>query len=276
LGAADHDPDAPPAPPDGHVVGPPDFVGVGAQKSGTTWWYDLVAAHPGVHHAPGRPKELHAFDRHWAEPLDERGIGRYHDWFARPPGMLAGEWTPRYLHDWWVPPLLARAAPSARVLVLLRDPVERYRSGVAHELRSRGRRDPAIAGDALRRSCYAAQLERLWRSFPREQVLVLQFERCVADPIRELRRTYAFLGLDADVVPPDPERPRHVTHDDRPELPSEVHAALLRELADDLRRLRELVPDLDPERWPSSLGADRAAALPFADTPSGDAPTTST
>jgi hypothetical protein len=129
---------------------------------------------------------------------------------------------------------------------------------------------------ALPRTTRPGELERLWRSFPREQVLVLQFERCVADPIRELRRTYAFLGLDADVVPPDPERPRHVTHDDRPELPSEVHAALLRELADDLRRLRELVPDLDPERWPSSLGADRAAALPFADTPSGDAPTTST
>ena len=49
------------------------------------------------------------------------------------------------------------------------------------------------------RGIYADQLQRLWNAFPREQVLVLQYERCVADPASELRRTYAFIGLEPEV-----------------------------------------------------------------------------
>jgi hypothetical protein len=52
-----------PVAPSGWTVAPPDFVGVGAQKAGTTWWYTLLSSHPGVHAPPGRRKELHYFDR---------------------------------------------------------------------------------------------------------------------------------------------------------------------------------------------------------------------
>ena len=52
------------------------------------------------------------------------------------------------------------------------------------------------AGDALTRSLYAPQLERIFEHYPREQVLVLQYERCVADTAAQLRRTYAFIGAD--------------------------------------------------------------------------------
>jgi len=52
----------PPPPPPGFVTGPPDFVGVGAQKAGTTWWFRLIEAHPGVYHDPDQRPELHFFD----------------------------------------------------------------------------------------------------------------------------------------------------------------------------------------------------------------------
>jgi len=251
MAAGDLDPATPPAPAPGDVVAAPDFVGVGVQKAGTTWWYDTIAAHRSVHGPARRPKELHFFDRFWGEPFGADDIVAYRRWFARPAGQLAGEWTPRYLHDWWVPPMLAAAAPATRVLVLLRDPVERYLSGVAHELSSRGRSDPAIPGDALRRSCYAAQLERLLAAFPADQVLVQQFERCVDQPRLERSRAWDFLGLEPDLAAPVPAA-TNVTSGLRPEMSGAVLEALERELSADLHRLVRMQFDIDPARWPSA------------------------
>ena len=96
---------------------PPDFVGIGAQRSGTSWWHGLIETHPHVH-ALGWPfKELHFFDER--RDADARA---YHELFRRPRGRLAGEWTPRYMYDAHTPALLRRAAPDARLLVMLRDP----------------------------------------------------------------------------------------------------------------------------------------------------------
>ena len=83
-------------------------------------------------------KEIHFFDRFW----DGREVpadlpGAYARQFPRPEGELTGEWTPRYMHDFWALPLLKAAAPEARILVMLRDPVDRYRSGIAREQRAR-------------------------------------------------------------------------------------------------------------------------------------------
>ena len=106
-------------------------MGIGAQKAGTTWWFGLVASHPGVAHRDDIHKERHFFNRFAARSIGSEECARYHAWFPRPVGMVTGEWTPDYLHLSWVPPLLAEAAPQARLLVLLRDPVERFRSGLA-------------------------------------------------------------------------------------------------------------------------------------------------
>ena len=91
--------------------------------------------------------------------------------------------------DPWTPPLLRRAAPEARLLVLLRDPVERFRSGrtLAENRLTVGSTRARRGQRGFQRGVYADQLLRLWRAFPREQVLVLQFERCVADARAELR-----------------------------------------------------------------------------------------
>lgn len=123
---------APTCPP-GWRVGPPDFVGVGTQRSGTKWWYENVVGHPGVTRVSGPHKELHFFDGLSDVDLSPEWVERYHRFFPRPGGTIAGEWTPRYMANFWTPGLLHEAAPEARLLVLLRDPVERYLSGVALE-----------------------------------------------------------------------------------------------------------------------------------------------
>ena len=134
----DFDPTPPRAAGD-EVTGAPDFVGIGAQKAGTTWWYDVICAHPDVYSRRDIHKERHFFGRYAIRSFGAAECSLYHDWFPRPPGSLTGEWTPDYIHCPWVPALLAQAAPRTRLLAILRDPVERFRSGLAHQRRDRGR-----------------------------------------------------------------------------------------------------------------------------------------
>jgi hypothetical protein len=246
---------SPPECPEGWATGPPDFVGVGVQKCGTTWWHDLIVSHPGVFAPDDVSKELHFFDRFWVAPFDAAAVADYHRWFPRPPGALTGEWTPRYLHDVWSPPLLVRAAPEARLLVMVRDPLTRFRSGRGHEQRRR-RPDPMIGGDAFRRGCYGEQLEHLFRLVPQEQVLVLQYEACVERPAPELARTYRFLGLDDMVEGVDLSTVRNPSPD-LVEIDPVVEAELRERYLEDLVLLNRLVPSVELDRWPTWTGAVR-------------------
>ena len=134
----------PPPRPRDWAIGPPDFVGVGVQRAGTTWWYRLLCDHPSIQRARG--KEAHFFDGYFGREFSDSDVEAYHRLFPRPKGSLIGEWSPRYLHDFWTPALLRRAAPEAKILVLLRDPLQRYQSGLRHESRhSRSRRAAGAA-----------------------------------------------------------------------------------------------------------------------------------
>ena len=245
-------------------TGPPHFVGVGAQRAGTTWWFRTLVGHPQLRPARGRKKELHFFDRFGARELGPDDVAAYHRLFPRRPGEICGEWTPRYMHDFWTPGLLRRVAPAAKLLVMLRDPIERYRSGVPHRLsRTPERERETLAVDAIDRSRYAAQLERVYRHWPAEAVLVLQYERCRQDPAGEYRRTLRFLGADPDHEPRDVGRPRGTTAEAAKEpLWPDILACLHRELDADVERLRALAPGIDLSLWPNfaHLAAARAAA----------------
>jgi hypothetical protein len=236
----------------GEITGPPDFVGIGAQKAGTTWWYELIAAHPGVASRPDIHKERHFFTRYATAPFGPDDCSAYHRWFPRRPGQLAGEWTPDYLHLAWVPALLGRAAPDARLLVLLRDPVERFRSGLDHHRRGDGRLSAQVYADAVDRGFYDAALRRWSPEGGADRLLVLQHERCVADPAGQLARTYRFLGLDP-FVPPDIDR--RVSAARRPvQLDQDVRRRLTEVYAPDVLALASRFPELELDRWPNFSG----------------------
>lgn len=249
----------PPRCPPGWRTGPPDFVGVGAQRCGTTWWHRSVVGHPEIQ--PAAAKEFHYFDHYFDKEPTAADIEAYHELFPRPPSKLTGEWTPRYMHDFWTPALLQRSAPQARILVMVRDPLRRYQSGRSHDVdvllgavrrRRRNYVDALVADDALDRSLYSRQIERLLAHFDRAQVLVLQYERCAAHPAAELRRTFEFLGVDPEAHPAQPVTSRVGRGHPQLHPPAHISAAARTLIRADAERLQELVPDLDLDLWPSA------------------------
>jgi len=259
-GPAPMGPPEPPECPANQRIGPPDYVGIGAQKAGTSWWNALIEAHPDVHRHKDQPKELHYFDLLWDRPWSAADATRYARYFPRPSGSVTGEWTPGYMIDFWAPGLIARAAPDAKILVLLRDPIDRFRSGLTHTddatVSSLSHRD---AAGAFQRGLYAQQLRRVFDAFPREQVHILQYEICREDPARELARTFGFLGLRTVQLPPATfVREVNPTTGTKVDPSPGLRAALLEGYAVDMEQLRTLAPELDLARWPTARAAGLA------------------
>jgi hypothetical protein len=238
----------------GRTVRPPDFIGVGVQRAGSSWWHRLIEGHPDVDPLGLGAKELHFFDDFWRGDFQQSDERAYHQLFLRPEGMVAGEWTPRYLFDPWTPPLLRRAAPAAKLLVLLRDPIARFRSGVTHAATHGGRVTSDVVGTAIARGFYGEQLGRLFGHFPREQVLVLQFERCRADPASMLNRSLQFLGLDPARYPSSIRlsEPRNASVRQAEPVDARLLMALPDMYAADLENVLQLTGDaIDPDLWPT-------------------------
>ena len=182
--------------------GPPDYVGISAFGSGTRWWHDLLLAHPAIT-APRRGKELRFFADFCRREMRPEDVAAYHERFRRRDGVLSGEWTPHYMYEPWTPLLLHRAAPDARLIVLVSDPIDRYRLRLARlpkRLDRPGKERLAFVYTAGR-GRYATQLRNVREYFAPEQVLVLQAERCLLDPLGRYAETLRFLGVDDSVVP---------------------------------------------------------------------------
>jgi hypothetical protein len=239
-------PDCPP----GWSTGPPDFVGIGAQRAGTSRWYRLIRSHPNV--AEG-PKEHHFFDRFWGRTNHD--IDRYQLFFPRPPGSICGEWTPRYMADHWTPGLLAQAAPETKLLVSLRDPVDRYISGLG--LLAVQQRDwdvpitQTAPGDTVYRGAYRIHLQHVLKYFDRQQLLVLQFERCISDPDAELRRTFEFLGLDPELRAKDQYGMQTRSLQDQYPLPDRERSELVARYEPEVAALARDFPEIDLGLWPN-------------------------
>jgi hypothetical protein len=243
----------PPEPWEGEEAGPPDFVGIGAQNCGTRWWHDMLQLHPGVSHRAGLQDGLHFFDRFGDEPFSHSMIDGYHGWFPRRPGTLVGEWTQEYFHYPWVPQLLHEAAPHVRLLLLLRDPVERMRSTFEHHPRRRQRLPAKSLAFALDSGLYNQILEQWYEVFDVSQFLILQYEQCVVDVDRQLASTFAYLGL-TEYHSPETERPRNpalLAPKETGRLDDDVKKRLVELYSHDVIALARRLPDLDLSLWPN-------------------------
>ncbi|WP_062516222.1 sulfotransferase domain-containing protein [Demequina gelatinilytica] len=198
----------------------PDFLIIGAQKAGTTSLSEYLEQLDAVR--PAFRKEVHYFDHHHT-----RGEAWYRAHFPRAGesrDWLAGDASPFYLAHPKAPERAAALLPDARIVALLRDPVERAFSHFHHE-RALGHEDvetfreavdreeerTAAAWEALaagaqrrvvaercsyvRRGLYAPQLRRWLASYPREQVFVGLSSDMFADPAGFLTEVTGFLGL---------------------------------------------------------------------------------
>ncbi len=234
----------------GEVSGPPDFIGIGVQRAGTSRWYNLIMQHPAVTGRLSIHKERHFFNRFGIHTFGPQEIADYHAWFPRRAGTTTGEWTPAYFKCPWAPELAARAAPDAKLLVLLRDPIERFRSGLGYH---KGGSPPGAAQvSAFARSFYAPALLQWQTAFDPAQILVLQYEACSADPSKQLARTYEFLGLDPSFRPANLDAVVNRGQSKKPDLPEDARRRLLEEVRADIEAVAKLAPTLDLSLWPSA------------------------
>jgi len=233
-----------------------DFIVVGAQKAGTTALHDFLSEDPA--YAVSRTKEVHFFDDetvNWNAP----DYAPYHAQFDWNRDAIRGEATPIYLY--W-PRSLERIAvynPAIKLIVMLRDPVERawshWRMETARGVETRPfdwciREGRARLFDAepwgvhreysyVERGFYGEQMARLLDLFPREQVLVLKADELRRAPVAALARVGALLGNPA----PQAVEPRdvHVGKEVGAQLAAS-DVAFLREIyAEDMARLSDLI-----------------------------------
>ena len=107
----------------------PDFLGIGAQKAGTTYLYSLLSEHPQVFLSS--PKELHFFSLHY-----QKGLAWYQDQFKfAATDKCCGEITPYYMFHPLASKRIRKHLPNVKLIVLLRDPVERALSQFFHSRR---------------------------------------------------------------------------------------------------------------------------------------------
>ncbi|MBV9096362.1 MAG: sulfotransferase [Streptosporangiaceae bacterium] len=212
----------------------PDFLVIGAPKAGTTALHAALARHPGLYLSPIKEPKFFLTD---GPPPAKGGPGdaltyREHVWRREdyealfdpaPPGTLRGESTPLYLYDREAMRRIRAALPEARLIAVLRDPVERAHSNWTH-LWSAGLEPVGdfvqACGEEERRIAagwasfwhytgvgrYGEQLEHLFTLFPREQVLVLRYRLLVDEPAQTLDQIGAFLGVQQGIIT---EIPRH-------------------------------------------------------------------
>lgn len=172
----------------------PAWLGIGAQRSGTTWFTDLLCQHPDVGVGTNGKKEQHL--------LHKVGDGNAPaaDYLALFPddGIRRGEWTPQYFRHASAPPAAARLlAAEAPVLVLLRDPVERFLSAMRLNA-TRGTSPwpyPVPITVQTWSGFYADQLA-MWAHFlDREQMVVMVYEEVRRAPQAAVDAVWRRLGV---------------------------------------------------------------------------------
>jgi hypothetical protein len=150
--------------------------------------------------------------------------------------------------------MLYETVPDAPLLILVRDPVERAISDLRFQFPRYGHDFNTLdILAAARRSSYAALLQPWLTVFPRQQVHILQYERCRIDPAGQLNRTWRALGVD-DPCPPDQRAMAgdHVFHPATISVPDTTRGRLTEMLAPDARLLQTaFADDIDGSLWPT-------------------------
>jgi len=181
----------------------PDFIGLGAQKSGSSWIYACLYEHPEICIPI---KEIHFFsrERNWS-----KGYDWYESHFARCSQLQqVGEFSTTYLFDERTPERIYTRYPGAKLIVCLRNPMDRAFSNYVNDIKS-GAVAPNIQFmDALRQHTeyieqgrYARQLQRYFNLFKSEQLLILIYEDIKSNPQAFIQSIYRFIGVDSRFVP---------------------------------------------------------------------------
>jgi len=192
----------------------PNFLIIGAQRSGTTALASYLRSHPDVFMPP--KKEIHFFDVNF-----ERGTEWYRRQFDDAENQLAvGEASPSYMYREEAVPRIAGLLARARLIAILRNPVDRayshfwmnrarghepldFRAALIAEPERLASDDPfaRIGKSYLDRGLYLRQLRRVCEHFPRSALHVVLFEDLRSSPTEVYADVCRFLGVTDSFVP---------------------------------------------------------------------------
>jgi hypothetical protein len=248
--------------------GLPNFLVIGAMKSGTTSLFNYLRAHPQIFMSPLKEADFFVEEKNW-----QRGLNWYRTQFAgASPGSVAiGEASTsysKYPEYRGVPEKISACLPAVRLIYVVRDPIERIRSHYQHDAlvgRERAPIEDAVLADPRYVDCsrYAFQLERYLNWFPRERILVIASEELRSSRSSTMRLIYRFLEVDDAFRPDDLDREFYTTQE-RAAYPS--YAWRIRRIAKRYlpagRRAKELIDRIVPAslRRVSSDGPAAAAS----------------
>jgi|tagenome__1003787_1003787.scaffolds.fasta_scaffold20958127_3 hypothetical protein len=177
------------------------FAYIGTSKAGSTWLFNALAGHPEV--CLGSNKGLYYFDQHF-----DRGRQWYLDHFrAAGDHTAVGEISHSYLSSPEAPARIAEFNPDMRLLVCLREPVDRAFSDYLDLVKNGQFDGPFTAAlekfpRLLDRGRYATHLQRYLDLFPRQQLHVSLFDDLRTDPQAYADEVFAFLGIQGLELPP--------------------------------------------------------------------------
>jgi hypothetical protein len=206
----------------------PDFFVAGAPKAGTTALHAALAQHPQLYMSAVKEPKFFLTD---GPPPTQGGPGdaktyREHIWRrsdyealfdGAPPGTLSGESTPFYLYKGDAQQRIKALIPDARLIIVLRDPIERAHSNWTHLwsagldpiddfVRACGAEEERVAAGWAdfwhyrRIGLYGRQLQRLLTVFPREQVFWFRYRDLIDNPAGTLDRICDFLDVKTGVI----------------------------------------------------------------------------
>ncbi len=210
----------------------PDFIIIGTQRGGTTSLYNYLADHPSI--GAASIKEIHFFDtahfkqgRAWYRAHFPSAVQKYLVERELKSGFLTGEASPYYLFHPPTPGRIAAMLPDVKLIVMLRNPVDRAYSHYFHEVAGKHEKlatfekaidqeEQRLAGELekmraneyyqsynhrhfsyLARGIYVDQLKAWMSCFPKRQFLILKSEDFYADPEAVFKQTLAFLNVPA-------------------------------------------------------------------------------
>lgn len=212
----------------------PNFLLIGAAKSGTVSLYHYLQQHPDIFMCPVNECNFFALegvnlDSAFKGPVDRETVEKHCVWdrvryealFAEAtPAQKIGESSPLYLYSPLAPQNIQRHIPQARIIAVLRQPAARAYSNFLHYRRAGIEPLPdfgqALAAEAERMArrwgpwpfwyyrelgFYTAQVQRYYDMFGRDQVMVCLYDDLRADPVALLQKMFAFIGVDDTFAP---------------------------------------------------------------------------
>ena len=218
----------------------PDFLIIGGQRCGTSSLYYYLTDHPYI--APAYTKELHFFDAnykkglHWYRAQFPTAMEKSFTEHIHKHAFITGEASPSYLFHPHAPKRISKLIPGAKLIVLLRNPIDRAYS--QHWLNVKTKKDfemlsfkealdreqERIAGERekmlvdenydsptyrpfsyLARGIYVDQLKYWMNYYPRDQFLIIRSEDLYSKPGETVKQTLEFLGIPGSTIDPNKE-----------------------------------------------------------------------